>query len=59
MRKTGRFLSRILLICVLLSLFAGTAGADTPFPELNADGFLDEGEFVSYDSEKFCSLFQK
>ena len=51
MRKTGRFLSRILLICVLLSLFAGTAGADTPFPELNADGFLDEGEFVSYDSE--------
>ena len=36
---------------MLLSLFAGTAGADTPFPELNADGFLDEGEFVSYDSE--------
>ena len=51
MRIPGQSLIRLLLFSLVLILIAGSALADEPFPELNAEGFLDEGEFVSFDSE--------
>ena len=43
MRIPGQSLIRLLLFSLVLILIAGSALADEPFPELNAEGFLDEG----------------
>ncbi len=50
MRNAGKRVLFLFVISMALML-AAFAQADEPFPELNADGFLDEGEFVSFDSE--------
>ena len=54
-RRTGRggtrFVLRALLACCAVFLFFGAAAEESDFPELNEDGFLDEGEFV-YFGEK-------
>ena len=43
---------RLLLLVSLLALFALPCLAEGEFPELNEQGFLDEGEFVYADAEK-------
>lgn len=52
MNNAGKRVISCVLLCLTLSLVMIHAVADEPFPELNADGFLDEGEFVCFDSEK-------
>ncbi|MBQ6565038.1 MAG: phosphodiester glycosidase family protein [Clostridia bacterium] len=51
MNRIGKCLTCCIQLILMLLLLAVPAWADEPFPELNENGFLDEGEFVSFDSE--------
>ena len=51
MNRIGKCLTGCIQLILMLLLLAVPAWADEPFPELNENGFLDEGEFVSFDSE--------
>ena len=43
---------RLLSLVLALALLCGAALAEGEFPELNADGFLNEGEFVYENAEE-------
>ena len=49
-RQGGVWITLLCMLLFMICLSPCAAVADEPFPELNEEGFLDEGEFVHFDS---------